>query len=62
MRQFVQILCFAQSQMSENIRNEEGWKGLKQVTFCFSVWQPFKYNKSNSAKNSEDLKMTGKKV
>lgn len=61
-REFVQILCFSQRQMSENLRNEEGWKGLQQVTFCFSVWQPFEYGESTSAKVSKDLKTTGKKI
>lgn len=59
--EFVQILCFAQSQMSENLRNEEGWKGLKQVTFSFSVLQPFECDASNSAKGSKTPKAAGKK-
>lgn len=46
--------------MSENLQNEERWKGLKQVTFCFSVWQPFEYDESSSAKDSEYLKTTGR--
>lgn len=48
--------------MSENLKNEEGWKGLKQVSFCFSVWQTFEYDESNFAKDSEDLKTTEKQV
>lgn len=53
-------MFFTESDVRE-LKKLRGLESLKQVTFCFSVWQPFEYDESNSAKDSEDLKTTGKK-
>lgn len=53
-------MFFTESYVRE-LKKLRGMESLKQITFCFSVWQPFEYDESNSAKDSEDLKTTGKK-